>query len=111
MIKVFKNYFFPYCFKEWLKLGDEIQIFDFIRLKENSVYTIYDMSGFKLLTSLRLNFNYLTEHKLRQNFKDTINPMCTCGFEDEATDHYLSLCKLCADLRLYLLHDIYLYTL
>ena len=75
------------------------------------MYTIYDMSGFKLLTSLRLNFNYLNEHKLRQNFKDTINPMCTCGFEDEATDHYLSLCKLCADLRLYLLHDIYLYTL
>ena len=56
------------------------------------MYAIYDMSGFKLLTSLRLNFNYLNEHKLRENFKDTINPMRTCGFEHEATDHYLPLC-------------------
>ena len=33
--------------------------------------------------------------------------MCSCGFEPETTDHYLLRCKLCTDLRLDLLNDIY----
>ena len=33
--------------------------------------------------------------------------MCNCGFEPETTDHYLLRCKLCTDLRLDLLNDIY----
>ena len=109
--KVFENSFFPYCIKEWLKLGDEIRsiesskqfnktILDFIKSKENSIYAIHDISGLKLLTRLILNFSHLNEHKLRHNFKDTINPMCSCGFEPESKDHYLLRCKLYTDLRL-----------
>ena len=78
------------------------------------VYSIalYDLTGlqyqhFKLLTRLRLNFSHLNEHKFRHNFKDTINPMCSCGFEPETTDHYLLRCKLYTDLRLDLLNDIF----
>ena len=89
--KAFENSFFPYCIKEWLKLSDEIQsiesskqfkktILDFIRPKENSVYAVHDISGLKLITRLRLNFSHLNEPKFRHNFKDTINPMCSCGF-------------------------------
>ena len=63
------------------------------------------ISGFKLLTRLRLNFSHLNEHKFRHNFKDTINPMCSCGFEPETTDHYLLRCKLYTDLRLDLLSN------
>ena len=33
--------------------------------------------------------------------------MCSCGFEPEATHHYLLRCKLYTDLRLDLLNDIY----
>ena len=73
--KVFENYFFPCCIKEWLKLGDEIRsiesskqfkktILDFIRSKENSIYAIHNILGLKLLTRLRLNFSHLSEHKL-----------------------------------------------
>ena len=80
---------------------------DNIRSKENSIYAIHDISGLKLLTRLRLNFSHLNEHKFRHNFKDTINPMCNCGFEPETTDHYLLRCKLYTDLRLDLLNDIY----
>ena len=116
--KAFENSFFPYCIKEWLKLSDEIQsiesskqfkktILDFIRPKENSIYAIHDISGLKLLTRLRLNFSDLNEHKFQYNYKDTINPMCTCGLEPETTDHYLLHCKLYTDLRLDLLNDIY----
>ena len=79
------------------------------RPKENSVYAIHDISGLKLqtclLTRLGLYFSHLNEHKFRRNSKDTINPMCS--FEPETTDHYLLRCKLCTDLRLDLLSDIY----
>ena len=103
-IKVFENSFFPYSIKEWLKLGDEIRyvesskqfkkkILDFIKPKDNSIYAIHDISGLKLLTRLRLNFSHLNEHKFRHNFKDTTNPMCSCGFESETTDHYLLRCN------------------
>ena len=95
--KAFENSFFPCCIKEWLKLSDKIRtiesskqfkrtILDFIRPKENSIYAIHDISFLKLLARLRLNFNHLNEHKFRHNFKDTINPMCSCGFEPETID-------------------------
>ena len=61
----------------------------------------------KLVTRLRLNFSHLNEHKFQHNFKETINPMCSCGFELETTDQYLLRCKLYADLRLDLLNNIY----
>ena len=116
--KVFENSFFPYCIKIWLKLCDGIRstesskqfkktILDFIRPKENSIYAIHDTSGLKLLTRLRLNFSHLNEHKFRHNFKGTINPMRSSGFEPETTDHYLLSCKLYTELRLDLLNDIY----
>ena len=101
-----------------MKLSDEIwsiesskqfkkTILDFIRSKENSIYAIHDISGIKLLTLLRLNFSHLNEHKFWHNFKDTNNPICSCGFDSETTDHYLLRCKVYTDLRLDLLKDIY----
>ena len=101
-----------------MKLSDEIRgiesskqfkttILDFIRPKENYICAIHDISGLKLLTHLRLNFSHLNEHKFRHNFKDTINPMCSCGFKPETSDHYLLRCKLYTGLRLDLLNDIY----
>ena len=30
---------------------------------------------------------------INSDFKDTINPMCSCGFEPETTDCYLLHCK------------------
>ena len=115
--KSFENFFFPYCINELLKLSGEIRsiesskqfkktIVDFIMSKENSIYAIHDISGLKLLTRLRLNFSVLNEHKSRRNFKDTVNPMCNCGFEPETTDQYLLRCKLYTDLRLDLLNNI-----
>ena len=68
------------------------------------------MSALKLLTYLRLNFSHLIEHQFRHKYKDTINPMCSCSFEPEITDHYLVRCKLYTDLRLDILNDIYAIT-
>ena len=98
--QAFSSAFFPYCITEWNKLNDKVrnavsisifknQILNFIKTKENSLFGIHDILGVKLLTRLRLNFSHLNEHKFRHNFKDTINPMCSCGSDIESTMHFL----------------------
>ena len=71
------------------------------------MYAIHDILGLKLQTRLRLTFSHLNEHKFQHNFMDTINPIRSCGFATETTNHYLLRCKLYTDLRLDLLNDIY----
>ena len=92
--KFFKNTFFPYCISEWNKLTVEIKnaksinIFKkliLIKKKENSIFSICDPLGVKLLTRLRLNFSHLNEHKFRHGFNDTLNPLCACGNDIETT--------------------------
>ena len=56
--------------------------------KENSLFSIYDPLGVKLLTRLRLQFSHLNEHKFRHGFNDTLNPICACGNEIETTEHF-----------------------
>ena len=76
--KSFRNTFFPYCINEWNNLTDEIRnsksVGAFKKLikckkKENSIFSIYDPLGVKLL---RLQFSHLNEHKFRHGFGDTI---------------------------------------
>ena len=38
-------------------------ILNFVRLRENSVFEVYDINGLKLLTRLRLDFSNLNEDK------------------------------------------------
>ena len=96
--KSFKNTFFPYCINEWNNLTVEIRnsksVGAFKKLikcekKENSIFSIYDPLGVKLLTRLRLQFSHLNEHKFRHGFGDTINAICACGSEVETTEHFL----------------------
>ena len=61
---------------------------NFIRPTGNSAYKIYDPLGIKLLTRLRLGFSYLSEHKVRHNFADSLNPLCSCSLEKESTLHF-----------------------
>ena len=82
-------------------------ILSLIRPKENSVFAIHDTKGLKLLTRLRLNFSHLNEHKFRHGFKDTVDPMWTCGLETETTLHILLRCKLYSAIRAEPLDDTY----
>ena len=87
--KSFKNTFFPYCINEWnltVEIRNSKSVGPFKKLikckkKENSIFSIYDPLGVKLLTRLRLQFSHLNEHKFRHGFGDTINAMCACGSE------------------------------
>ena len=60
---------FPYCKKEWNQLNDGIKkiesikkfktsLIKIIRIKENSVFRVSEISCVKLLTCLRLNFSH-----------------------------------------------------
>ena len=113
--KSFKNTFFPYCINEWNNLTVEIRnsksVGAFKKLikcekKENSIFSIYDPLGVKLLTHLRLQFSHLNEHKFRHGFGDTTNAMCACGSEVETTEHFLSRCHLYSPQRLKLFENL-----
>ena len=115
--KAFESSFFPHCAKEWGNLSDELinidsiktfklSIFNFVKPRENVVFAVHDINGLKLLTRLRLNFSNLNKHKFRQNFNDTINPMCLCGKEPETALHYLLRWDFYSIHRLELLNDI-----
>ena len=86
--KAFESSFFTYCAKEWGNLSEELRNIDsvkmfklsvlhFVRPRENSVFAVHDINGLKLLTRLGMNFSHLNEHKFRNNFNYTINPMCS----------------------------------
>ena len=82
--KSFKKTFFPYCINEWNNLNAEVRNAKSVKFfkkmivadnKENSVFSVYDPYGVKLLTRLRLQFIHLKEHKFRHGFGDTVSPM------------------------------------
>ena len=74
--------------------------------KENSLFCIFDPLGVNLLTRLKLQFSHFNEHKFRQSFSDTINPMCACGTEVETTEHFFSRCQFYINQRLELFENL-----
>ena len=46
------------------------------------------------------------EHKFRHNFHDTMNPLCSCSLEPEATPHYLCYCHNFCSARLAPMNDL-----
>ena len=100
----FQNSFFPYSVDAWNHLGESLRnspsiysfkksLLAFVRPRKSHVFNIHDPHGLKLLTRLRVNFSQLREHKFRHNFRDTINPLCSCGLAIESTKHYLLRCS------------------
>ena len=85
----FKNSFFPNVVKEWNSLNihtrnsTSLSVFKkaltkLIRPPPNCISNIHDPFGIKFLTRLRLSFSHLREHKFKHNFKDNLNPLCSC---------------------------------
>ena len=90
--------------QEWNKLSLEIRnsesysifkksFLKFIRTIPNSVFSVADIYGIKLLTRLHVGLSHLREHKFRHNFQDTINPLCSCSLEIESTSHFFLHCE------------------
>ena len=91
----FKHSFLPWTIVIWNKIHQEtrnasLTVFKKHLLKEirpvpHSVYNICYPNGLKLLTRLRLGLSHLNEHRFNHNFKNCINPLCTCSLEVEST--------------------------
>ena len=61
----------------------------FERPSENPIFSCHNPCGIKLITRLRLGFSHIREHKLRHNFQDTLNLICSCRENSETTNYYL----------------------
>ena len=68
--------------------------------KENSLFSIHNSVGVKLLTCLRLQLSHLNEHKFRHGFEDTVSPMCSCNGEIESNEPFLLRCHFYSSQRL-----------
>ena len=112
----FKNSFLPCIIGEWNKLNPEIQrsgsynifrksILKFIRPSASKVYSINDAIGIKLITR-RLGFSHLGEYKFKHNFRDTLNPLCSCSIEVGSTSHYFLRYHFFDALRATLMDDL-----
>ena len=83
-------------------------LLSFIKPTCSSLFSIHHPVGAKLLVRLRigLGFSHLREHKFKHNFHDTLNPLCSCSLEPEATSHYFLCCLNFSSARLALMNDL-----
>ena len=58
----------------------------------NIVFDIHNPFGIKLLTRLRLGLSHFHEHKSRNYFQDTLNPLWECGKDIESIMHFFLHC-------------------
>ena len=74
-------------------------ILKFIRPKPNSFFNCCNLKGIRLITRLRLELSHLSEHKFKYNFRNCLNPLCSCGLSIESTSHFLLHCPIFHDKR------------
>ena len=60
----------------------------------------------KLRNRLRVGFSHLNEHKFRNNFANTLNPLCSCCLETEDTAHFFLLCRYYNNIRITLMNGL-----
>ena len=113
----FKNQFFPYAIDAWFSLdpsvinSNSLEVFKskllaFIRPVQRSIYNVFNPQGLKFLTRLRLGLSHLNEHRFRHNFKDCINPLCSCSLEVENTLHFFLHCHHYSTFRMGLMNKV-----
>ena len=78
----------------------------FIRPVERKIFSINDSVRIKMLTRLRLGFSHLGERKFRNDFRNTLNPLCSCSIEAETTMHYFRFCHFYNSNRTTLINDL-----
>ena len=113
----YKNPFFPSALSDGFQLDVAIKnseliaifksrLLSFIRPIQSDVYNIFDPIGLKFLAHLRLDFSHLNEHRLRHNFQDCLNPLCSCRLQTEDTINYLVTCHHFSQHRIDLINSV-----
>ena len=67
-------------------------ILRFIWPTTNNIFGWQNLKGIKHLTRLRLGLSHLHEHKFKNKFWDTLNPLSICGCDAENTCHLFLHC-------------------
>ena len=106
----FRNSFFPYTVNAWNNLDNIVKSYEsylmfmkimlsLIRPKCNDTCGIHNPTGLKLLTRLRLGLSHLNDHKFNHNFRDCINPLCSCSLsvENNVQFFYTAIIFHCKD--------------
>ena len=88
-----KILFSPYAIKEWNKLDPEIRNAETYASFRKMLLNFIRPTGIKPLTRLRFGFRYISDHKFRHNFADSLNPLCSCSLEAESTLHFFPRCQ------------------
>ena len=112
----YANSFFPYCINNWNNLDASVKTLpsissfknhlnNFIRPKGYSMYGLNDNLGVKLLTKVRVQFSDLRDHRYNHNF-NCLNPVCSCGTDDETSLHYFLRCPRYQTQRTFLLSKV-----
>ena len=64
-------------------------------------------SWYKISHQIKLGLSHLNEHKVRHNFQDSLNPLCSCSLEVETTFIiYFLHCHYYNDIRKTLLDTV-----
>ena len=82
------------------------KMFKTIRPIGNKTFNISDKYGLKLLTCLRVEHSDLRAHRFPKNF-NCVDPICTCGLENETVEHFFLRCPLFNAPRATLLETIH----
>ena len=112
-----KARFFPSIVIEWNNLDKSIRnseglsifiksILKFLRSSPNTRYNCFNTKGIQHLPRLRLGLSHLCDHKFKHGFLDSLNPICSCGFDIETTCHFLLHCPNFINERSLLLSDV-----
>ena len=102
---IFKNSFFPSIIIEWNKLDTSLRRYDsydifksnILKLMQPSSNLFFDCHnpiGIKYITWIRLGLSHLREHKFKNSFQDTLNPICNCSNDVESAIHFFLHCPL-----------------
>ena len=96
--ELFRNLFFPYTVNEWNNLGNitkssesylnfRKRMLNLVRPNCSDTYGIYNPTESKFLMHLRLFLSHLNNHEFNHNFKDCVNPLCSCSLSIENNVH------------------------
>ena len=116
-IDCFKYSFFPSILNDWFNVDSNIRntesfslfkskLLSFICPVQRSIYNIFDPTGLKFLSILRLGFSHLNENRFRHNFQDCLNSLCSCSIEIEDTSRYLLHCHNFSHHRVDLMNSV-----
>ena len=79
---------------------------NFIRPSPNSIFNCHNPEALRFITRLRLGLSHLRYHKSKNNFQDSLNPLCNRGLNTESNSNYHLHCPLFADERKTFLSNI-----